>query len=72
MIGLSRKDANDLAFLTRDQAIDVIVRLMEERDTCVQALQAALEWGAGMADAPRSSRPKWYGMARAAVAKAEN
>jgi cobalamin biosynthesis protein CobT len=68
---MTRKDAEDLSFITRDQAIDVVIRLMEERDACVEALEAAVQWGGGMADAPRAARPEWFDMARSAIAQAK-
>jgi hypothetical protein len=43
MSNLTVKDARDLSFLTRDQAVDIIIRLMEERDACVSALRHLLE-----------------------------
>lgn len=42
MSTLTIKDARDLSFLTRDQAVEIIIRLMEERDACVVALQHLL------------------------------
>jgi hypothetical protein len=44
---MNRKDANDLRFLTRDQAVDVVIRLMDERDACVNALYLYLKAGVG-------------------------
>lgn len=44
MTGITRKDANDLTFLTRDQAVDVVIRLMEERDACLAALIEATQF----------------------------
>jgi hypothetical protein len=44
MSGMTRKDAKDLSFVTRDQAVDVVIRLMEERDACVKALTTAREF----------------------------
>lgn len=35
------------------------------------ALQSVVEWGAPMADAPKSSRPLWFDTARSIIAKAK-
>lgn len=34
------------------------------------AIKAAAEWGAPFKDAPRGSRPDWFGLANAAIRKA--
>lgn len=34
------------------------------------AVMSAVEWGEPMRDAPRDSRPEWFDLARAALAKA--
>ena len=35
----------------------------------LNALQAAVEWGAPFLDAPRDARPEWFSMALAAIKK---
>lgn len=47
-------------------------RLLALAPEMLDALDAALEWAAPMGEAPRSSRPEWYDIARALVAKAQN
>jgi hypothetical protein len=47
MSGITAKDAKDLRFITRDQAVDVVIRLMDERDACVNALYLYLKAGVG-------------------------
>jgi hypothetical protein len=61
MTSMTVKDARDLSFLTRDQAVEIIIRLMEERDACVEALEGVMYWDNG--------KPEWE-TARAAIAKA--
>lgn len=50
---------------------DAQKRLHDAAPDLMAALQAAVEWGAPFKDAPSDSRPGWFGMARAAIAKAE-
>lgn len=42
---MTSKDAKDLAFSNRDQALEIIIRLINERDTCVKTLQNFIEFG---------------------------
>ena len=46
-------------------------RLHEVNAELVEALQQAVKWGQPFKDAPRDSRPEWFGMANAALAKAQ-
>ena len=41
-MSITRKDARDLTFVTREQAVDTVIRLMEERDELLEALKAML------------------------------
>lgn len=43
MSEITVKDARDLSFTTRDEAVDIVIRLMEERDALLQALKNLLE-----------------------------
>lgn len=43
----------------------------KQRDELLAALLAAVEWGAPMSDAPKSSRPEWFDLARKAIANAK-
>ncbi len=63
MSGITRKDAKDLGFLDRDQAVDVVIRLMDERDTLVLACKRVL----AEVEVPAELR----GLIETAVAKAE-
>ena len=36
----------------------------------LDAIKAAVDWGAAFKDAPRGSRPDWFGLANAAIRKA--
>lgn len=47
-------------------------RLIATAPELLKALIAAVEWGAPMSEAPKSSRPEWFDLARAAIAKATN
>ncbi len=38
------KDARDLSFTTRDAAIDVVIRLMKERDELLEALNNLVDY----------------------------
>lgn len=42
------KDARDLSFTTRDAAIDVVIRLMKERDALLEALEALIDGAEAM------------------------
>lgn len=55
------------AFANRKQ----IKTLTEQRDELLVALKAAVDWAKPMEEAPRGSRPDWFGVARAAITKAE-
>lgn len=73
MSGMTRKDAEDLRFITRDQAIDVVIRLMEERDACVEALEAGafVEHALPFGNVCECSQCKFVRLKRAAIAKAK-
>jgi hypothetical protein len=42
---ITRKDANDLVFRTREEAVEIVIRLMEERDALVAACRRVLSEG---------------------------
>lgn len=71
MTYMTRKDANDLRFVTRDQAVDVVIRLMEERDACVNVLYLYLKAGVGNSTC-FATQLEADRMARDAISKAQN
>jgi hypothetical protein len=62
-------DAIDRLGLGDDIAVE-LRRLHEVNAELVEALQAAVHWGAPFKDAPRDARPDWFSLANAALAKA--
>lgn len=68
---MNRKDANDLSFLTRDQAVDIVIRLMDERDACVNALYLYLKAGVGNSTC-FATQLEADRLARDAISKAQN
>jgi predicted transcriptional regulator len=63
-MSITRKDARDLTFVTREQAVDTVIRLMEERDALLEALQRVKETGVFVGAIAQE-------MMDAAIAKAE-
>lgn len=57
-------------FATPDDVVEANARLIAAAPLLLSVLDAALEWAEPMKDAPKSSRPEWFDMARIAVAKA--
>lgn len=53
-----------------DDVVEENARLIAAAPELLDAINAALEWAEPMKDAPKSSRPEWFDMARIAVAKA--
>ena len=53
-----------------DDVVEANARLIAAAPLLISVLYAALEWAEPMKDAPKSSRPEWFYMARIAVAKA--
>lgn len=46
-------------------------RTLQQRDELLAALKEAVAWAAPMEEAPVKSRPLWFDISRALIAKAE-
>lgn len=70
---LTVKDAKDLSFVTRDDAVDVVIRLMEERDALAAVLDKIVgqkhpnKWGYDAASVAMDD--EWRAEARATLNK---
>lgn len=61
---LSKKDLKDLSFTTRDDALEIIIRLQDERDVLLKALQKIVE------ESELCAIPSISRIARESIAKA--